>query len=301
MRRPKRVRRDERELVCRRRHRWHVHGRRRRRCAKAARCTTSRCPRPKRPRSGVRRGAGGLRDEVGVQQSDLRLLLHGTTLATNAIIERRLASTALVTTQGFRDVLEIGRHWRDELYDPFLEYPGPLVSRELRFEVDERIDAAGDVVAAVDRPSAQPGRRAARSSERRGCRRRLPPLLPEPRSRGGGHGAPAGEERLVRVRLGRALPRVAGVRAHVHHRHERRVDAVDRHVSDAARDGARRLEPVRYASTSGISAALRTVVAGALVLSELARELRRGAHVPAVRARAAGRRSASRGRGSRYE
>jgi N-methylhydantoinase A len=106
------------------------------------------------PAAGFVAGLTALRDEVGVRQTDLRLLLHGTTLATNAIIERRLASTALVTTQGFRDVLEIGRHWRDELYDPFLEYPGPLVSRELRFEVDERIDAAGDVVVAVDRSSA---------------------------------------------------------------------------------------------------------------------------------------------------
>ncbi len=105
------------------------------------------------PAAGFIAGLSALRDEVGVEQSDLRLLLHGTTLATNAIIERRLASTALVTTRGFRDVLEIGRHWRDELYDPFLEYPGPLVSRELRFEVDERVDAAGDVVVAVDRPS----------------------------------------------------------------------------------------------------------------------------------------------------
>jgi len=106
------------------------------------------------PAAGFVQGLTTLREEIGVRQSDLRLLLHGTTLATNAIIERRLASTALVTTQGFRDVLEIGRHWRDELYDPFLEYPGPLVSRELRFEVKERIDAAGTVVEAVDHASA---------------------------------------------------------------------------------------------------------------------------------------------------
>ena len=106
------------------------------------------------PAAGFVQGLTTLREEIGVRQSDLRLLLHGTTLATNAIIERRLASTALVTTQGFRDVLEIGRHWRDELYDPFLEYPEPLVSRELRFEVKERIDAAGTVVEAVDHASA---------------------------------------------------------------------------------------------------------------------------------------------------
>ena len=105
------------------------------------------------PASGFVQGLEALEAEIGVRPNQLRLLLHGTTLATNAIIERRLAPTALVTTEGFRDVLEIGRHWRAELYDPFLQYPGPLVSRELRFEVRERIDAAGAVVEPVDRES----------------------------------------------------------------------------------------------------------------------------------------------------
>ena len=82
------------------------------------------------------RGADRARSASGSR--DVRLLLHGTTLATNAIIERRLATTALVTTEGFRDVLEIGRHWRSELYDPFLEQLPALIPRELRFEVRER-------------------------------------------------------------------------------------------------------------------------------------------------------------------
>lgn len=106
------------------------------------------------PAAGFVQGLEALEAEIGVQPHELRLLLHGTTLATNAIIERRLATTALVTTEGFRDVLEIGRHWRGELYDPFLEYPPPLISRELRFEVKERIDAHGDVVEPVDPESA---------------------------------------------------------------------------------------------------------------------------------------------------
>jgi N-methylhydantoinase A len=102
------------------------------------------------PASGFTRGLDALRAEVGAEHHELRLLLHGTTLATNAIIERRLATTALVTTDGFRDVLEIGRHWRSELYDPFIEQAPPLVSRELRLEVDERVAADGTVLRPVD-------------------------------------------------------------------------------------------------------------------------------------------------------
>jgi N-methylhydantoinase A len=96
------------------------------------------------PASGMLSGLQVLAEEAGVSPSDVRLLLHGTTLATNAIIERRLAKTALVTTNGFRDVLEIARHWRTDLYDPFIDQPEPLVPRELRFEVDERLAANGE-------------------------------------------------------------------------------------------------------------------------------------------------------------
>ncbi|HEX5146826.1 MAG TPA: hydantoinase/oxoprolinase family protein [Conexibacter sp.] len=96
------------------------------------------------PASGMLNGLAALADEAGVAAGEVRLLLHGTTLATNAIIERRLARTALVTTAGFRDVLEIGRHWRTELYDPFIEISEPLVPRELRFEVEERLAADGE-------------------------------------------------------------------------------------------------------------------------------------------------------------
>src|SRR5213593_2173485 len=73
-------------------------------------------------------------------------VIHGTTLVTNAIIERRGARTALVTTRGFRDVLDIAREHRYDMYDLLLEQPRPLVPRELRFEVDERILADGSVL-----------------------------------------------------------------------------------------------------------------------------------------------------------
>ena len=96
------------------------------------------------PASGMLAGLEALAAEAGVAPGGVRLILHGTTLATNAIIERRLARTALVTTRGFRDVLEIARHWRRDLYDPFIDQDAPLVPRELRFEVDERIAADGE-------------------------------------------------------------------------------------------------------------------------------------------------------------
>ena len=106
------------------------------------------------PASGVIRGLETLEDEAGVACDRLRLVVHGTTLATNAIIERRLARMALVTTAGFRDVLEIGRHWRQELYDPFIDQPPPLVTRDLRFEVVERLAADGEELEPLDRDDA---------------------------------------------------------------------------------------------------------------------------------------------------
>jgi N-methylhydantoinase A len=77
-------------------------------------------------------------------------LLHGTTLVTNALIERKGAPTALLTTAGFRDAVEIGREHRYELYDLNLELPKPLVPRHLRFDVPERIAADGSVLRPLD-------------------------------------------------------------------------------------------------------------------------------------------------------
>jgi N-methylhydantoinase A len=77
-------------------------------------------------------------------------LLHGTTLVTNALIERKGAPTALLTTAGFRDAVEIGREHRYELYDLNLELPKPLVPRHLRFDVPERIAADGSMLRPLD-------------------------------------------------------------------------------------------------------------------------------------------------------
>jgi N-methylhydantoinase A len=85
-----------------------------------------------------------------VKTSERGTLIHGTTLVTNALIERKGALTALLTTAGFRDAVEIGREHRYELYDLNLELPKPLVPRHLRFDVPERMDADGGVLQPLD-------------------------------------------------------------------------------------------------------------------------------------------------------
>ncbi|HXV47618.1 MAG TPA: hydantoinase/oxoprolinase family protein, partial [Candidatus Binatia bacterium] len=82
--------------------------------------------------------------------SERGTLIHGTTLVTNALIERKGAPTALLTTAGFRDAVEIGREHRYELYDLNLELPKPLVPRHLRFDVPERIAADGSLLRPLD-------------------------------------------------------------------------------------------------------------------------------------------------------
>jgi len=77
-------------------------------------------------------------------------LAHGTTVGTNALIQRRVGKVAMVTTVGFRDLLEIGRQTRPKVYDIHLDNPKPLVPRELRFEVPERMRAGGTVHVTLD-------------------------------------------------------------------------------------------------------------------------------------------------------
>jgi N-methylhydantoinase A len=85
-----------------------------------------------------------------VKAGERGTLIHGTTLVTNALIERKGAPTALLTTAGFRDAVEIGREHRYELYDLNLELPKPLVPRHLRFDVPERMAADGTVLKPLD-------------------------------------------------------------------------------------------------------------------------------------------------------
>ena len=85
-----------------------------------------------------------------IAPAQIQHLVHGTTLVTNAIIERKGARTALLATQGFRDAVEIGREQRYELYDLMIEHPKPLAPRYLRFDVPERMLADGSVLEALD-------------------------------------------------------------------------------------------------------------------------------------------------------
>ena len=100
--------------------------------------------------SAVIEGTAAILREAGIAAAQLDLVIHGTTLATNALIERKGARTALITTQGFRDSLEIAYEHRFEQYDLYMERPTPLVARDLRLEVAERLAADGSVLLPLD-------------------------------------------------------------------------------------------------------------------------------------------------------
>ncbi|MCC7047430.1 MAG: hydantoinase/oxoprolinase family protein [Alphaproteobacteria bacterium] len=101
---------------------------------------------PSDPAAAVQAGLQRLRAEFNVLPSAVARLIFGTTVATNAVLERKGASVALLTTKGMRDVLEIQRQWRRRLFDLYLEKPAPLARRRHRLEVDERLLASGEVL-----------------------------------------------------------------------------------------------------------------------------------------------------------
>jgi N-methylhydantoinase A len=105
---------------------------------------------PDAPERAVIEGVKAILAQTGVGASDVTLAIHGTTLATNALIERKGARTALVTTDGFRDSIEIAYEHRFEQYDLYMERPAPLVGREWRFSVPERMAADGSVLLELD-------------------------------------------------------------------------------------------------------------------------------------------------------
>jgi N-methylhydantoinase A len=98
----------------------------------------------------IEEGVAVLLDEIGIAADAIVEFAHGTTVATNAIIERRGGKVALITTKGFRDVLELGRFRSPRLYDLRFRKPEPLVERRLRFEAPERIDGQGRIVTPLD-------------------------------------------------------------------------------------------------------------------------------------------------------
>ncbi len=105
---------------------------------------------PSDPSAGALEGLGQLLGAANLTLADIGEIVHGTTLVTNALIERNGARLGLVTTAGFRDILEIGTEQRYDIYDLFLRYPDPLVPRRRRLEVAERMDRDGNVVIPLD-------------------------------------------------------------------------------------------------------------------------------------------------------
>ena len=99
---------------------------------------------------GVMRGIGLALQEHGVDPSSVSLLAHATTVVTNALLEKKGARAGFIGTRGFRDLLELRRSSRRDLYDLFQDAPAVLVPRRWRFEISERIDAQGDVVTKLD-------------------------------------------------------------------------------------------------------------------------------------------------------
>ena len=105
---------------------------------------------PSDPSRGFLNSVERILAEGNVAPDAISYLVHGTTVATNSIIEGKTPRTAFITTEGFRDMLEIGRQVRPNLYDVHFEKPRPLVPRNLCFEVGERLDATGEVLESLD-------------------------------------------------------------------------------------------------------------------------------------------------------
>jgi N-methylhydantoinase A len=105
---------------------------------------------PDDPSQCVLQGVGKILESNGVAASDVQQVIHGTTLVANAIIERRGAAVALITTKGFGDIQEIGTELRYDTYDLFMETPVPLVPRHWRYEVPERMGPNGEIITALD-------------------------------------------------------------------------------------------------------------------------------------------------------
>src|SRR5919199_1585554 len=105
---------------------------------------------PEDPSEAVEKGLSELLEQEGVAASQLATIIHGTTLVTNALIERKGVKTALLATEGFRDAVAIGTEHRYDMYDIFIEKPGPLVPRSLRYGVRERSLDDGSVATRLD-------------------------------------------------------------------------------------------------------------------------------------------------------
>lgn len=104
---------------------------------------------PQNPADAIVDGIDHILDRFGLDASSVELIAHGTTVGTNTLLQRNGARVALVTTKGFRDLLEIGRQTRPINYNMHVDFPAPVVPRDRRFELDERVDADGNVVIGI--------------------------------------------------------------------------------------------------------------------------------------------------------
>ena len=104
----------------------------------------------KQPEQGIMQGVEELMRSTRTEPSQITHIIHGTTLGTNTIIERTGAKTAFLTTDGFRDILEMGYEKRFDHYDIYLEKPPPLVPRKYRLPVRERISSQGKILQELD-------------------------------------------------------------------------------------------------------------------------------------------------------
>ena len=176
---------------------------------------------PEDPRVGVIEGIRRVLAISGVEPGDVSRVVHGTTLATNVILEQKGGPIAFVVTEGFADLLRLGREARveEDRYDLFFTTPTPPVEPRLTFEVSERVNSSG----AVTRPLTGEHGRGARAARRRDQPHRgrdlLPQLVREPRSRARRRrGAARRAPRHVRRDVVGGVARAARVRAGDDHR-----------------------------------------------------------------------------------
>ena len=200
---------------------------------------------PDDPGRALVAGLGEICGQAGVEPADVGGVFHGTTVATNAVLEHRGAECGLVTTEGFRDVVHIGRHQRPQHYSIMQDIPWqarPFVKRRHRMVVRERVvPPAGEVLEELDEEGVRTAARALRDGGRRVGRRLLPVLVPQPRARAPGCGdRPRGASRRLRDRERRRLPAVPGVRALHDRLHERVRRAGNGPLPRTSRPGARR-------------------------------------------------------------
>jgi N-methylhydantoinase A len=127
---------------------------------------------PSTPRNPAAAVADGLREmcqTFGINSEGVSRLCHGTTVATNTLIQRKGANVAVITTSGFRDLLEIGRQTRPHLYSFQIDHPEPLVPRQRRFEIDERITDGPKILKPLDESSVQQAIAAVKESGAESC------------------------------------------------------------------------------------------------------------------------------------